>query len=186
MRIVVIGGGIAGVSAAAVLSGFGDVVLLEAETALGTHSSGRSSAMFVQDYGNAAVCALNRASRAYHEDQGVLSPRGVLMASLPADLQAFEEEFADLGFEEISVQDARRRVPILSPDIVRAGFYEDALEIDTDRLLQGFLRTARDNGAEVVTGARVTDICRDGSWRTCYIAHRPHPHYKWDWMVVLG
>ena len=43
---LIIGGGIAGVSAAARLSELGSVIVLEAEEALAHHASGRSAALF--------------------------------------------------------------------------------------------------------------------------------------------
>ncbi|MEL7126692.1 MAG: FAD-dependent oxidoreductase, partial [Pseudomonadota bacterium] len=49
--IVVIGGGIAGLSAAARLAPHARVTVLEAEDALGHHASGRSAALFEQNYG---------------------------------------------------------------------------------------------------------------------------------------
>lgn len=49
---VVIGGGIAGVSAAAFLSEHGSVELFEMEPSLAYHTSGRSAAMLVENYGS--------------------------------------------------------------------------------------------------------------------------------------
>ncbi|MGA7281536.1 MAG: FAD-dependent oxidoreductase, partial [Acidimicrobiia bacterium] len=48
---VVIGGGMAGVSAAAHLAPHGSVILLEAESTLAAHTTGRSAALFVVNYG---------------------------------------------------------------------------------------------------------------------------------------
>ena len=62
---LIIGGGIAGLSAGARLSHLGRVTLLEMESALGYHSSGRSAALFEETYGAASVVALNRASKSY-------------------------------------------------------------------------------------------------------------------------
>ena len=78
---LIVGGGIAGLSAAARLSHLGSVTLVEAETALGYHTSGRSAAMFEPGYGLPPVVALNRASRDYlaDADGGVLGPRGMLL-----------------------------------------------------------------------------------------------------------
>ena len=45
--IVIIGGGIAGLSAAARLAPLGPVTLLEGEAQLGFHASGRSAASFL-------------------------------------------------------------------------------------------------------------------------------------------
>ena len=43
---LIVGGGMAGVSAAAFLAGRGRTLLLERETALATHSTGRSAALY--------------------------------------------------------------------------------------------------------------------------------------------
>ena len=49
--IVIIGGGIAGVSVAARLAPHANVTLLEAEDQLGYHASSRSAAVFIKKYG---------------------------------------------------------------------------------------------------------------------------------------
>ena len=55
---LIIGGGIAGISAAARLSHLGSVTVLEGEDALGYHASGRSAAVFEENYGAAPVVAM--------------------------------------------------------------------------------------------------------------------------------
>ncbi|WP_049645587.1 NAD(P)/FAD-dependent oxidoreductase [Candidatus Rhodobacter oscarellae] len=157
---LIIGGGMAGLSTAARLSELGSVVLLEAEDALGYHASGRSAAMFEENYGSPSTIALNRASRAYHEAAGVLSPRGFLCVGLPHEDAATGETIAELGMDEVTLAEARAMVPIIADEITRAGYHHDALEIDTDTLLQGFARTARGNRAEIVTKAPVSAIAR--------------------------
>ena len=59
---LVIGGGIAGISAAARLSHLGRVTVLEAEQGLGYHTSGRSAALFEETYGKPTTVALNKKS----------------------------------------------------------------------------------------------------------------------------
>ena len=54
---LIIGGGIAGVSAAARLSELGSVALVEAESNLAHHASGRSAALYEPRYGAPAVAA---------------------------------------------------------------------------------------------------------------------------------
>ena len=60
---LIIGGGIAGASAAYELARHGSVILAERETTPGYHATGRSAAMFLQNYGEPPVQALAVASR---------------------------------------------------------------------------------------------------------------------------
>lgn len=160
--IIVIGGGIAGVSAAARLSAHAQVTLIEAEDALGYHASGRSAALFEENYGCASVVALNRASAAYHEPY--LTPRGFLLLGREGEDAAFETDLAELASVEISVDEARARVPILNNRITRAAYHDSARDIDTDRMIQDFAKMLRSNGGQVITGARVTALQAGETW----------------------
>ena len=104
---LIIGGGIAGASAAARLSELGRVVLLEMEEALGYHASGRSAAMFEENYGPAPVVALNRASADYHRTAhgGYLTPRGFMLVAGPGQEQQFRDDIDELHLDEISFAD---------------------------------------------------------------------------------
>lgn len=64
---LVVGGGIAGASAAYELAQHGKVIILERESQPDYHSSGRSSASFVETYGDDVVRALNTGSRPFLE-----------------------------------------------------------------------------------------------------------------------
>ena len=161
---VVIGGCVEGVSAAAALAPDFKVTLLERESAFGYHASGRSAAMFEENYGNAAVRALNRASRATHEHFDVLSPRGLLMVALAGEVDAFEADLTDMGLAEISLEDARARVPILSDRIMRAAIHEGASDLDTDRLMGAFGHVAKDSWAELRRDTEVLGITRTSQW----------------------
>ena len=61
---IIIGGGIAGISAAARLSGHGSCRVLEREAHLAYHSSGRSAALYEENYGSPSTIALAKAGRA--------------------------------------------------------------------------------------------------------------------------
>ena len=89
--VIVIGGGIAGVSAAARLSAHATVTLIEGEDSLGYHASGRSAALFEENYGLPSVITLNHASAAFH--QPYLSPRGFLLVGRAGEDEAFEKAF---------------------------------------------------------------------------------------------
>ena len=162
---LIIGGGIAGVSAASALSELGRVVLLEGETQLAHHASGRSAALYEPHYGLAPVVGLSLASGDYfHGAAGVLSPRGLMVVGGPADRAAFDADVRAMAFRPVSVAEARAAVPILNPGAVAfAAMADHAWDIDTDLLLQGFAKTARGRGARVLTGAAVTAIARDAA-----------------------
>ncbi len=168
-RILVIGGGIAGISAAARLAPHAQVTLLEGEASLTYHASGRSAAMFLRNYGNATIKALNAASAAHHAeaDGGVLSRRGMMMVAGPDHAEDFVAGAADLGLDPVSLSDAARLWPILNRDtVIQAAYREDAQDLDTDLLIQNFARRARAEGAQFVTDARVQDITRlPHGWR---------------------
>ncbi|MEM9474482.1 MAG: FAD-dependent oxidoreductase [Pseudomonadota bacterium] len=161
MRILIIGGGISGVSAAAALAPHATVTLVEAEPALGYHASGRSAAMFLAGYGNAVVRALNTQAAPVHAKMGVLSLRGVLLVATPATEELFEADIAEDALPEWTVKAACARVPILNPaTVTRAAYIDAAQDVDTDAALQQFARQARAAGAQLITGAPVTEIAR--------------------------
>ncbi|WP_170560354.1 NAD(P)/FAD-dependent oxidoreductase [Ruegeria atlantica] len=162
---LIIGGGIAGLSAGARLSEHGHVVVLEAEDALGYHTSGRSAALFEKGYGPQSVMALNAASEAYLRSNGYLSPRGLLMIAGHDQRDEFLQDQADLVLSEISVEDAISRVPILNPRTVGfAASSSVACDIDTDRMMQDFARVIRANGGLVLPRQKVRNITKSGHW----------------------
>ena len=166
---IVIGGGIAGLSAGARLSQLGKVTLLEGESALGYHASGRSAALFEENYGSACTVGLNKASAEYHRahNGGYLSRRGLMIVAGRADRAAFERDVAALGVTPITPQEARDMVPVLDlRKVDLAGHHEGAYDIDTDRMLQDFAKAIRANGGTIVTQARVSQITRTANgWR---------------------
>jgi glycine/D-amino acid oxidase-like deaminating enzyme len=165
---LIIGGGIAGVSAAARLAELGSVVLLEAEDALAHHASSRSAALYEPRYGAPAVVGLSMASGDYFRSvPGVLSPRGLMLVAKADAREGFEHDLKAMEFDRISIDEARAIVPILNPDTVAlAGYASHAEDVDTDLLIQGFSREAKARGAQIVTRAQVTAIRKDAaSWR---------------------
>ena len=173
--ILVIGGGIAGASAAAELARTHGVVVLEGEAAPGYHSTGRSAAVFSETYGNRAVRALTRASRDFfHHPPVQFSPypllkrRSWLHVASEAQASALESflAMADMALRVryIGPPEALALSPLLKPETAAAGgaYERDAADIDVDALHQGYLRLLRQRGGTVVTGAQVTALARSG------------------------
>lgn len=176
---LVIGGGIAGLSAGARLSEHGQVLLLEAEKGLGYHTSGRSAALYEPDYGLPANVALSRASGDYFHsaNTGYLSPRGLLLVADRDQELAFRKDVETLLLEPISPASACDMVPILDAEkLAFAAYHDTAQDIDTDLLMQDFARVIRANGGRVQTGCAVEKIARQsGGWcveagKTQYVA----------------
>ena len=83
--VLVIGGGIAGVSIGYELADDRSVGLVEMEPTLAYHTTGRSVATFLESYGGRTIRLLTTASRAFMEDppDGFARP---LLKAAPADL----------------------------------------------------------------------------------------------------
>ena len=177
--ILVIGGGVAGLSAAAALSKHARVAVLEAEEQIGYHSSGRSATMLHYALGDRLVRALTLASRGFFEQP----PEGFtdvpLGRRMPVLVHAREDELAEL--DQLEAEIARftplerlddRAVHELCPLLKTgeggavAGIADrNGIRLDPHALLQGFLRQLRNGGGELHTGARVASIRREaGSW----------------------
>ena len=159
---LVIGGGIAGTSVGARLSELGEVLVLERESALAYHASGRSAAMFEESYGLPSTIALNEASRDYHftAHGGVVSPRGLMLIGTNENEPAFDADLISMRMEEITVDEGRDLVPVLNDTVTRVGHHTEAWDLDTDKLVQDFARDVRTAGGEVRTAAPVTSISR--------------------------
>ena len=174
---IIIGGGIAGLSAAARLAAHGKVIVLEAEEALGYHSSGRSVSFSHYGIGNAAVRALTRHSRPFFEAQpegfcetpvAWLEPSLYFAeeAALPL-LDALVANMAELvdTLEPLDAAALTRLCSVLKtgPDAAVRGFLDPTgLKLDADALLQSFARQLRARGGEIRLGHRVARIERRG------------------------
>ncbi len=173
---LVIGGGIAGLSAAAALAPHGRVLLLEAEEAVGFHSSGRSATFAHYGIGNATVRGLTSFSRDFFlaPPEGFAeTPLGTEAGALFIANDGMVDRLAELEAEMARFSPSLRRVseaemlsicPILDPEVVVAGVLDgDGLKLDGDALLQGYARALRAAGGEVRTGARVEAVGRAGA-----------------------
>ncbi|HUG08820.1 MAG TPA: FAD-dependent oxidoreductase [Acidimicrobiia bacterium] len=172
---VVIGGGVAGVSAAAHLAPHGSVILLEKESSLAYHTSGRSAAMLVEDYGSDGARPLVKAARPFLEkppegavDSPLLSDRAVMWVSgrrtsSSLEKQAAEAQERGARCQLLTPAEAMEHVPALRAGWLGGALYEPSgADIDVAGLHQAFVRIARSHGAEIRTNAPVTEIEREG------------------------
>ena len=171
--ILVIGGGIAGLSAAAALSRHARVTVLEAEDQIGFHSSGRSATMLHYFLGDRLVRALTLASRGFIENPPDDFTDVPLGHAMPVLIHAREDErealdaleveirrFADL--DRLDSAGVHALCPLLREDAVHGLVDRNAIRLDAHAMLQGNLRQLRGRGGDLHTGTRVSRIERTG------------------------
>jgi len=178
--ILVIGGGVAGLSAAAALAEHAKVIVLEAEEQVGFHSSGRSAALLHYALGNPPVRRLTQASREFFErppqELGGVELSSTLPILTPAradelpGLQALADDlspFTDIDW--LDEAGLRRECPVLrigDAGAVRGFIDRTALKLDGHALLQAYLHLLRMNGGEVRCSSRIASIGHIGAaWR---------------------
>ena len=169
---IVIGAGIAGASAAAFLAADRRVALIEAEEAAGYHTTGRSAALWILNYGPADVRALTGASRGFFEappagfsEARLWSGRDVLyLAAEAGDADAVMA--AGVGIRRISVAAAREMVPAIREGAVAAALLEGGtFDLDVAALHQGYLAQMRRLGGVMALRSRTMRIeRRAGAW----------------------
>lgn len=175
--IIVIGGGIAGLSAASALSRHARVTVLEGEEQIGFHSSGRSATMLHFALGDAVVRALTLEGRTFFEDPPPGFTDVPLAHRMPLLIHAREDELVELDdltaaiapFADPGPADEAAMLalcPLLrvgEGGAVRGIIDRDGLRLDPHALLQGFARQLRAGGGDLVTGRRVSALRRVGT-----------------------
>lgn len=190
VRIAVIGGGIAGVSAAYALCRHPSrprVVLLEAEGQLAQHTTGRSAAQLIENYGAGPVRVLTTASLPFlsepparYCETPLLSPQPILTIGRPDQDDVIEAQLtsgrrANPDIAEISPAEAGRMFPPLRTErLGRVLLEPGSSDVDVSTLHQTFVRGFRDRGGEIETLARVD------------AAHRPAPGRPWSVETIRG
>ena len=177
--VAIIGGGIAGAGLSYFLGQGQRAVLLEQESALGTHTTGRSAALYTQAYGNAEIRALTVASKTFFDappagfaSYPLLTPRGVLLIGRTDQREAVQREVAAARLltpraRLVSGSEAVALSPALKADYIDTACYDpDAMDIDVDAMMQGYLAGARQNGVEVWLDAPVRGLAQlNSGWR---------------------
>jgi D-arginine dehydrogenase len=118
---IVIGAGMAGATAAAHLAATHRVALLEAEESAGYHTTGRSAAIWIRNYGPADVRALTVASRPFFEAPpagfapGPIFAQRAVVTLAPASQRDALQAMLDAGegLEPIAVEEVAAMVPAL-------------------------------------------------------------------------
>ncbi len=171
--VVVIGAGIAGLSAAAELASDCSVRVLEMERTPAHHASGRSAALLIPSYGPPDIRRLTRASLEWFHTAGhgqseveVISHRYIMYASDEASLghlHGLIDVMGDAGghLELIDAAETRRLCPALRSDWVMAGAVDDgAHDMDVAAIIDVYRRALHRRGGRLDTDHKVTALNR--------------------------
>lgn len=177
--IAVIGGGIAGMSAAYHLAQAvpdQTIRVFEAEATLTHHSTGRSAAVWIENYGPDAIRPLTRASRAFFnggsaddvDDQPLLGAKGYVATANESQLDELNAAIVAGGdtLRLVDAAEATELAPILKADRIAGAMYEPAAStIDVARTHQAFVRGFTREGGSITTTNRVDAATQvDGNW----------------------
>ncbi len=181
---LIIGAGISGAAAAYELAQSGSVLLIEAETSPGYHSTGRSAALFTPNYGGDVVRRINKASAPFFANpprefcqNPLLAERGLLIVAQPGGEDALDANLhlstSENVIEQITTARALELAPLLRPERVVAAAFEKAVhDIDVAELHQGFLRGFKERGGMVICDNRIDKLEQhDGDWRAIARGH---------------
>ncbi|RQP21342.1 NAD(P)/FAD-dependent oxidoreductase [Piscinibacter terrae] len=172
---LVVGGGIAGVAVGSELALHGSVLLIDRESSLSYHTTGRSAAISMESYGNALIRQLTCASRGFFEnppseltDDALSSPRGALIVGDDAHWGKLNARYQAVVQQVPSAQWLDRKAvaemaPFLGEQWI-AGIHEpSAFDLDVHAIHGAFLRGIRLRGGLVRTEAEIAHARRTGS-----------------------
>jgi D-arginine dehydrogenase len=173
--VIIIGAGIVGAGVAAALGGTHKIAIVEAEEQAGYHTTGRSAAIWILNYGPPDVRVLTGLSRDFFlnpppeisEGSLGLHRQNIYLAP-PDETDALDALIAQqLGIVDIPISEVKRLVPALREGYaVRAGLEDNAFDMDVAALHQGYLRHMRKSGGALLLRHRAGKIARDaGVWQ---------------------
>ncbi len=168
-QVVVVGGGIAGASAAAHLATRGaTVTLVDQEPVLAHHTTGRSAAQWIENLGHRAIRPLTTASLPFFRDPPpgstdapLLSRRPVVMVARSEQSEVFDTVLAagrsaSPPARRLSVADAAAMCPLVEPSTTAQAMIEDgSMDIDVAATHQAFVRILRSAGGRIAVSTRV-------------------------------
>ena len=164
--VVIVGGGIAGLSLASALAGRCSVALIEAEQTLAYHTSARSARQLIPSYGPPVVQELTVrtldliAAQDAERPEPVLTPRSFMLIGDDATVRAE----ASGHMQRITHAEALDLCPALVPDsFSAAGLDTGSFACNAPVLLEDHRRLAVAGGVDIITGARVHSAQRLGT-----------------------
>ncbi len=170
LDVLVIGAGIAGLSAGAALATDRRVAVLEAHGTPATQTTGRSAAQYIVDYGGPRIRPFSAASRPWfsdgggHAEQPLLTPRGTLLVAFGDEVPGAEPPGPTQ--RRLDVPEVLAMCPGLRAGRVNGGWYDaGAADIDVAGCVAAFRRSLVTEGGSLHCGERVLGASwQQGSW----------------------
>lgn len=170
VEVAVIGGGIAGLSAAAFLAPRTSVVVLEKETTLGYHATGRSAALYTECYGEDPIRRMTLASKSYFvdRDEPFGTGRGVMFMAPSGDASAISEFYGTFSplvpdLETLTSSQVSDLVPVIAAETTAGAVLEPgALDLDVHGILSSYATTVRNHDGLIATRSEGTTIEQSG------------------------
>jgi D-arginine dehydrogenase len=158
--IAIVGAGIAGASLAAAIGSRARVVLIEAESQPGYHTTGRSAAFWSESYGGPVIQPLTTASGPWLQAGGYLTPRSCVHIADDAGYAALaalidELEQGAIEWNPLDRSGLEAIIPGLDSAFARGVREPTVCDIDVGRLHADYLAAARRSGALSLADAAV-------------------------------
>jgi D-arginine dehydrogenase len=169
---LVVGAGMAGLSAGAELARERSVAVLEQESVPAFHTTGRSAAVYIERYGGPSVAPFNLASFPWFTsaaegavDHPLLHLRGMLVLAAPGSVPDLEH-YAEPGARDLSAPETLELFPAIRPEAIGSAVYvPEAADLDAAGAVVAYRRLLKERGGSLVTDAAVTALTRrDGGW----------------------
>lgn len=173
---LVIGGGISGVSTASELTSYGSVVLLERESTLAYHTTGRSAATLMESYGNELIRKLTCSSRDTfqyppedRDSQPLSTNLGALIVGDDARESLLRSRFQVVKRQVpsailLDARQIREVAPLLAAGRWIGGIYEpNALHLDVPAIHKSYTRALLRKGGTIRENAEVVSASHAGA-----------------------
>ncbi|VAX05114.1 hypothetical protein MNBD_ALPHA03-523 [hydrothermal vent metagenome] len=171
--VIIIGAGIAGLSAAYEISKSKKILVVEQEDHAGYHATGRSAAVYAAAYGseNTALYALVRSSWSFFEnpppgfsEYALYEDRGIMFVAGHDHVGGLIKHYEEMKIRNpdailVHRDFIKRKFPLLQESYCNTAIYDpNVYDLDVSALQEGYLRAIKKSGGQIVTGFQATKI----------------------------